>query len=64
MFRYSFSEYRDKCWMWLAWRLPKRLVYFAAIRLGAHATGGEYSRQNVPELTVLDAIKRWDIDKL
>ena len=51
---------REKFWMWLAWRLPKQLVYWASIRLMAHATVGPYSSQIVPELTAADALKRWE----
>jgi hypothetical protein len=49
-----------KFWSWLAWRLPKRLVYWAAIRLIANATQGKYSNQVVPELKILDALERWE----
>lgn len=47
-------------YMWLAWRLPRRLAMWAAIRVSAHATTGPYSNQIVPELTVSDALKRWE----
>ena len=50
----------DKFCMWLAWKLPKRLVYFCAIRVDAHATTNEYSNQIVPDLTAMDALKRWE----
>lgn len=50
---------REKFWMWLAWRLPRVLVKWAAVRLGAHATTGDYSDTVVPELTFMDALKRW-----
>ena len=46
--------------IWAAWLLPKQLVYWCAIRVSAHATTGQYSSQNVPELTALDSLKRWD----
>lgn len=49
----------EKLTMWLAWRLPHKLVYWAAIRLMAHATQGQYSNTEVPSLTVMDALKRW-----
>ncbi len=49
----------EKCLMWIAWHLPKHIVYFCAIRVAAHATTGKYSNQIVPDLTALDAIKRW-----
>jgi len=49
----------DRFWMFVAWRIPKPLVKWAAVRLGAHATTGKYSSQVVPELTFLDALNRW-----
>ena len=49
----------QKFWMWLAFELPKPLVYWAAIRLMSYATVGKYSNQIVPELTAVDALKRW-----
>lgn len=48
-----------KITQWLAWRLPKRLVYWASIRLIANATQGKYSSTVVPELTAIEALKRW-----
>lgn len=44
----------------IAWWLPRRLAYWCAIRLGAHATQGRWSNQNVPDLTFMDALKRWE----
>jgi hypothetical protein len=44
----------------LAWILPKRLVYWCAIRVMAHATTGKHSNQVVPDLLVMDALKRWE----
>lgn len=49
---------------WIAWRLPKSLVYWCAIRLNAHATMGTYGSQVVPELRAMDALDRWDYDPL
>lgn len=49
----------DNLCMWLAWKLPSRLVMWSAIRVGAHATTGDYSGQDVPALTFMDALKRW-----
>lgn len=42
------------------WRLPRRLVYWCAIRVAANATTGPYSSQIVPDLTAMDALKRWE----
>jgi len=49
----------DKCLMWIAWHLPKRIVYWCAIRVNAYATTGKYKNQIVPELNAMDALKRW-----
>ena len=43
----------------LSWLMPRKLVYWCAIRLVAHAMVGRYSSQIVPELTALEALKRW-----
>lgn len=49
----------DKLWMHLAWMLPKRLCYWCAVRVGAHATVGEHGRTIVPELRMMEALDRW-----
>ena len=50
---------KDKILMWIAWKLPKRLVMWCGSRIGANATQGEYSNQIYPELNFIDAMKRW-----
>jgi len=49
----------DKILMTVAWWLPRRLVYWCAIRVGSSATVGEYRNQVVPDLTFQQAIDRW-----
>ena len=49
----------DRFWMWLAWKLPKRLVYWATIRCGAYATTGEHSDTDVPAMPFMSVLKRW-----
>ena len=56
----SKSELAEKFWMKLAWLLPHKLVMWATIRLAAHATQGKYGTTIVPELSMMDAIKRWE----
>lgn len=46
--------------MWLAWQLPRCVVYWCAVRLGAAATTGAHSSQVVPELSFMDALQRWE----
>lgn len=44
---------------WIAWRIPRSLVYWCGIRLLAHGTTGEWSNTVVPQLTLSDALQRW-----
>lgn len=50
---------KDKLQCWIAYRMPRWLVRWCSVRLGAHATTGQWSSQVVPELTFMDALKRW-----
>ena len=61
--RYWVSRKVENAIIWIAWRLPRRLVMWCAYRVGAHATSGKYGNTVVPELTFMDAVHRWEIDK-
>lgn len=50
----------DKICLAIARRLPKRLVKWCAIVVGAHATTGKYSTQIVPDLRFMETIERWE----
>jgi hypothetical protein len=58
--RWYLDRWAEKALMALVWRLPRRLVYWCAIRVVAHATQGPYSAQIVPDLSAMDALKRWE----
>lgn len=50
----------DNFYQWLAFKLPKKLVYHSTIRVWAHATTCPSGRNEiVPNTTVSDAIERW-----
>lgn len=49
----------NKFFMWLAWKLPRRLAYFCAVRVGVNATYGEWEKEVVSEVKMLDALQRW-----
>jgi len=51
----------DSFYRYCAWHLPRRLVYWCAIRLISQATVGEYSSTVVPDLTAIEALRRWEI---
>jgi len=50
---------RTRLGLWVADRMPRWLVYFCAIRLGAEVTTGKYSNTVVPDITLTDALRRW-----
>lgn len=58
--RATAEEVAEKLCKWAAWRLPRRLAYWAAVRVAAHATTGEHGDTVVPELTAVEALRRWE----
>jgi hypothetical protein len=60
LIRYDLYKLPERVTRKVAWALPRPVAYWAAIRVMAHATTGRYSNQVVPELTAMDALKRWD----
>lgn len=59
-FRMWCQKQRERFVIALAWRLPRWLVYWCFIRVAAHATCGKYSATEVPSLTAMEALERWD----
>ena len=55
-----FDVLKEKLMMNIAWKMPRWLVYFCAIRLGSNASTGKYEKQIYPELNFFDAVKRWE----
>lgn len=51
---------RTRLAMAIVWRLPRWLCRWAYIRVAAHATTGDYSSTVVPELSMMDALQRWE----
>jgi hypothetical protein len=60
LFRLWRRRQSERAAMVVAWRLPRWLVYWASIRLMAHATTGQYSDTEAPALLAMDALKRWE----
>jgi hypothetical protein len=50
----------EKIWIKLAWLLPRKLAYWAAIRVMCHATQGQWSNESPTDLLAMDGFKRWD----
>lgn len=58
--RYEWEKLKERIITAVVWALPKKIIYWSAIRLMAHATTGEHGNTVVPELTGLTALKRWE----
>lgn len=50
----------DKVAMKVAWKLPRKVVYWAYVRVMAHATSGPYGMEDVDRVSYSDACKRWE----
>jgi hypothetical protein len=61
LWRLQIRKRIDRAQMAIAWRLPRWLVRWAAVRVIAHATTGRYDKTVVPELPAMEALSRWDV---
>jgi hypothetical protein len=50
---------KEKLLLRIAWSLPRGLVYWCAVRVGAHACYGQFASQIVPDLPFLTVLQRW-----
>ena len=49
----------DKFWEWLSWKLPRRLVYWATVRLIVYGTSGKWGTEIMSEAKALNLLTRW-----
>lgn len=47
---------------WIAWHLPKQVVYHALIRAWAHGTIHPYDDTIAPDITTSEIVSRWARD--
>jgi hypothetical protein len=50
---------KEKLCIWLAWHLPRELVYWCAGRLMAEATTGVLSNEESPGVLAVDCLRAW-----
>lgn len=58
--RMSSDTLRERLARYVAWRLPRLLVYWCGMRLFVHATGGPWSHEESTGVTVTEALARWN----
>lgn len=49
---------KEKFYLGLTRIIPRRWLYWIAVRIGAIVTTGKYQKTIVPELTFMDALKK------
>lgn len=52
--------HKDNFYLWLVGLLPRNIVYWAAIRLAAHATTGQFGNEGPDDVSVIEALRRWE----
>lgn len=60
--RFLLSEKIDRLLMNLAWKMPKRLVCWCAVRVWANASSGKWSDEEASDIRFVEALNRWAID--
>jgi hypothetical protein len=60
--KYEIHKRAEKLMRWFVWKLPRKLVMWCYIRVAAHATTGKFGNTIVPEITMMEALQRWDVD--
>ena len=53
---------RERIVSWIAWHLPRVVIYHAAVRMFAHATTGRWSHVEAPGVLLVDALERWKVE--
>ena len=51
-----------KFYYWMVRFIPEKVKYFCFMHIMSHATTGKYSNTVVPDLSGMDAIKRYSDD--
>ena len=52
----------EKLIMAVIWRLPRRAIYFAVIRVWSHGTTGQFEGTHPDDLGWGEALRRWEQD--
>ncbi len=55
------ERFKERLAIALAWLLPRRLAYWAFIRVSTHASTGQWGYESPAELPLTKIAARWDI---
>lgn len=51
---------RERIWRAIAWRLPRGLAYWAAVRVNTEATTTRFTDKRPEEVSIIDALTVWN----
>lgn len=57
---YWWHTLKEEASIKVAWLLPRRVAYWAAIRVTSMATTGSYAHETPVDLKVMTALQRWE----
>ena len=61
--KYEYDKLKEKFMFWVAWKMPKWLVYYCTIRVFSHSSTGNHSNTEAGRLTVFEALHDWGYKK-
>lgn len=53
------ARWHEKALAWIAWRTPRALVYWCAVRLMSEATMTIVPNREPDQISIIDALKVW-----
>ena len=57
--RYRVGRMIEGATIWLAWRVPRRLAYWCAVRVNSRATVKDFPNRTPDEVSIMDALRVW-----
>lgn len=54
------ANLNETLFYWLAYHLPRRVVYWVIVRAGAKATTVDYRSRTPDEVGILDLMRAWE----
>lgn len=61
--RFWFRAFIERAAVWIADHLPRRIAFYAAVRVGSEACVGtpmKYGTKIAGQITVVEALQRWE----
>ena len=57
---YKIEYLKEDFYNWLAWKLPKKLVFYATVRLIEYGIRDKYQNTKESSVRAMTVLKRWE----